>query len=116
MYARGARLVEVLKPLLCGAVEPMRSAGAARATGAVTIQGEVLRCWIADGRVKCGCWSLLCPWSVTWDGNATGANRRSPFFCQCAREERPNVSSVVSLFIRLYPKDQMRWQMGVAGW
>jgi hypothetical protein len=37
VYARGARWVEVLKPLLCGAVELMRSAGAAHATGSVTI-------------------------------------------------------------------------------
>lgn len=36
MYARGARWVEVLKPLLCGAVEFMRWAGAARATREAT--------------------------------------------------------------------------------
>jgi hypothetical protein len=59
--------------------------------------GEVKRCAeVADGRVRCGCWSLLCPWSATWDGNATGANRRSRFFCQCGRKERPNVPSVVA--------------------
>jgi hypothetical protein len=36
VYARGARWVEVLKPLLCGAFELVRSAGAARATGEAT--------------------------------------------------------------------------------
>jgi len=38
VYARGARWVEVLKPLLYGAVEFMRSAGAARAAGEATMR------------------------------------------------------------------------------